>query len=119
MKMMTMMARTVVLGLKVIDQGQDVLMSHRDLLQHCDLVSHLIGVRSCHVDIFRSYHVLSPGHQPLVDDLCRIISPRVDVHAFFHHGVGASAQCFASLVSARLDLGSLPCAGLAGHEEWW
>jgi hypothetical protein len=50
MKMMTMMARTVILGLKVIDQGQDVLMSHRDLLQHCDLVSHLIGVRSCHVD---------------------------------------------------------------------
>jgi hypothetical protein len=58
---------TIVHGLKVIDQCQNILMSHRNPLQYCNLIAH---------------HVLSPGHQPLVDDLGSEIATGIDVDAF-------------------------------------
>lgn len=56
----------VVHGLKVVDQGENVLVAHGHALEDGDLVAH---------------HVLATGHQPLVDDLGGIVAPSVDVHA--------------------------------------
>jgi hypothetical protein len=50
---------------------------HGHPFQHSDLVSH---------------HVFSTGHEPLVDHLCRIVPPCINVYAFFHYRVGASSQ---------------------------
>lgn len=62
--------RTVVHGLKVIYQCQDILMSHRHLLQNCNLIPD---------------HMFSPRHESFVDNFRGIISARVDMHAFFDH----------------------------------
>lgn len=47
--------------------------------------------------------MFSAGHQALVDHLCRIVPPGINVHALLHDGVGAGAQSLADLVPTRLD----------------
>jgi len=69
------LSHTVVHRLEVINQSQDVSMADRNSLQDSDLVAD---------------HVLSPGHQSLVNDLGCIVSSSVDVDAFLDHRVGAS-----------------------------
>ena len=48
-------------------------------------------------------HMFSSLHHALVDDLRRVISPCIDMHAFFDHGVGSGPQCLACLVPAWLN----------------
>lgn len=81
--------RTIVHGLKIVHQGQDIPVAHRYSFQYRDLISD---------------HVFSPGHEPLVDNFGSIVSPCVDVHAFLDHRIAASAQSLAGLVSAWLHL---------------
>lgn len=76
-------------------------MAHGDPLEHGDLISDLISIQNPSALFFLpvhrneyiiprvNHHVLSAGHQPLIDDLRGIIPPGVDVHAFLHHRVGA------------------------------
>lgn len=80
---------TVVHGLKVIHQGQDVPVAHRHSFQDCDLVPD---------------HVFSPSHKPFVDDLRSIVSPCVDVYTLLNHRVAAGAQRLSGLVAAWLHL---------------
>ena len=80
---------TVVHSLKVIDQRQDVLVAHRYSLQHSNLIPH---------------HMLPPRHEPLINDLRRIVPSGVDMDAFFHNTVRASAQCLSRLVATWLNL---------------
>ena len=80
---------TVVHRLKVIHKRKDILMSHGNPLQHGNLVPH---------------HMLPPRHKPLIDDLRRIISSRVDVHAFLHYAIRAGSQRLPGLVATGLDL---------------
>lgn len=80
---------TVVHGLKVIHERQDVLVAHRHPLQHCNLIPD---------------HVLATRHQAFVDDFGSIVSARVNMYALLDDTVRASAECLPSLVPARLDL---------------
>jgi len=48
--------------------------------------------------------MLSPRHEPLVDDLCSIVSARLDMDAFLDDGVAAGAEGLAGLVATWLDL---------------
>lgn len=50
-----------------------------------------------------SYHMLSPGHKALVNNLGRIVSARIDVNALFHHGVGSCTKSLARLVATWLN----------------
>lgn len=101
---------TVVHGLEVIHQRQDILVAHGHPLQHRNLIpnlfagfSHqLLHLRKAHSS--RAYHMFPPSHESLVDHLCGIVSPSINVHAFFHDRIGASPQCFARFVSAWLYL---------------
>lgn len=53
----------------------------------------------------RSTHHMFPAcHKPFIDDLCGVISSRVDMYTFLYNRVGPSAQCFASLVATGLHL---------------
>ncbi len=79
--------RTVVHGLEVVDEGQDVSVADRDSFQHGDLVSD---------------HMLSSRHESLVDDFGGIVSSGVDVDAFFDDRVRTRAQRLAGLVAAWL-----------------
>lgn len=93
-------APTVVHGFEIVDQRQDVLVTHRDLLQDRYLVPDLYGDPSAprnseapHLDAkhrrrrWYTHHMFSPSHHPLVDHLGRIISARIDVYAFFNDRV--------------------------------
>ena len=64
-------------------------MSHRHALQDSDFVPD---------------HVLSSGHEPLVDDLGSIVSPCVDVHTLFDHRVASRTQRLSRLVATWLHL---------------
>lgn len=110
--------RTVVHSLKIIHQGQDVLMTHGHLLQHGNLISNLMRERKISPLPRRNrlrnpagrgsiHHVLSPSHQALVYDLCRIVAACIDVHAFLHDRVRACPEGLSGLISAWLDLGAL------------
>ena len=108
----------VVHGLEVVDEREDVLVAHRDLSQHGDLVANLrpcllaTGVlppsRAPHASIpcacSLSYHVFPARHEPLIDHLGGIVPPGVDVDAFLDDRVGPGAQRLADLVAARLDV---------------
>lgn len=48
-----------------------------------------------------------PLHHPLIDNLGRIISPRIYMYTFLDYRVAACPQGLSSLVSTRLDLGLL------------
>lgn len=63
-------------------------MAHGHALEHGNLVAH---------------HVLAAGHEALVDDLCRVVAPRVNVHALLDHRVAARPERLARLVAAGLD----------------
>lgn len=52
----------------------------------------------------RAHHVFASGHQPLVDDLRRVVSSCVNVHALFDNRVTACAERLPRLVSAWLYL---------------
>lgn len=99
-------------------------MAQRHLLQYRDLIADLyISEEVSHALISRScgspstHHMLSPGHETLVDDLRRIIATGIDVHTFLHNRVRTSAQCLSGLVSARLNLRLLTARGLCRHCE--
>ena len=102
---------TIIHGLEIIHQGQDILMAHGDSLKHRDLISDLdAGLLSAWIAMQKQcwwagcYHVLSPSHQPFVNHFGRIIPTGVNVHTFLHHRIGASPKSLASFVSAWLDL---------------
>lgn len=61
--------------------------------------------------------MLSSLHHPLVDDLGSIVSPCVDVYAFFYHRIGPGAQCLPRLVPAWLDRRAGLSRGIRGHGE--
>ena len=67
---------TVVHRLEVIHKRQYILMSHRHPFKHRNLIPD---------------HVFPPGHEPLIDDLCRIIPSSIDVYALFDNTVRASS----------------------------
>lgn len=90
------MMHTVVHRLKVVHEGQDVLMPHRDPLQDRNLIPH---------------HVFPAGHETLIDHLGCVVSTRVDVHAFLDDRVRACAKGLARLVSAGLYLRLCPRGG--------
>lgn len=48
-------------------------------------------------------HVLSAGHEALVDDFGGIVSSSVYVYTFLDDRVGACSKCLACLVPARLN----------------
>lgn len=48
--------------------------------------------------------MFSTRHQPLIDNLGRIIPTRIDVHTFLHDRIGASSQRLPGFVATRLDL---------------
>lgn len=52
-----------------------------------------------------THHVLSPGHQSLVDDLGGVVTARVYVDALLDHGIRARAQRLTDLIPTRLDGG--------------
>ena len=58
-------------------------------------------------------------HHPLIDDLRRIVSSRVDMHTLFDHRIASSPQRLSCLVPTRLDLGLcyLPALRIGGHIE--
>jgi hypothetical protein len=49
--------------------------------------------------------MFSTCHQPLVDDLCCVVSSCIDMDTFFNHGIGPRSEGLPGLVSACLDLG--------------
>lgn len=68
----------------------------------------------------RTDHVFSPGHEPLVDDLCGIVSPCINMYTFLDYRVAACAQCLSCLISAglylRLGIWSMhPGSAIRGH----
>ena len=108
---------TIIHGLKIVYERENILMTHRNLLQHSNLISNLARRKKIKL-IRRSprqgrkklfviggpYHVLSPSHESLVNDLRSIVPPCVDVDALFHDTVAPRAESFTSLVTTRLDL---------------
>lgn len=60
-----------------------------------------------------------PLHHPLIDDLRRVVSPRVDMHTLFDHRIASSPQRLSRLVPTRLDLGlrCLLALRIGGHIE--
>ena len=64
-------------------------MAHGHSLQHRNLVPD---------------HMFASCHEALVNHLCGIVAPRVDMYAFLDNTVRARSECLASLVPARLDL---------------
>lgn len=99
--------RTVIHSLEVIHKSQNVPVAHGDSLQHCNLISDLESI-SLASDFCLSRwtnHVFSTSHKPLVDHLCSIVSPSVNVYALFDHRVTTRTQCLPRLVSAWLYLG--------------
>lgn len=62
------------------------------------------------------YHMLSAGHEPLVDHLGGVIAPRVNVNALLDHRVRPGAQCFPHFVPTWLDLRlRRPCSVRSGY----
>jgi hypothetical protein len=49
--------------------------------------------------------MFSTCHQPLVDDLCCIVSSRIDMDTLLNHGIRSRSERLPGLVSACLDLG--------------
>jgi len=106
---------TIIHGLEIVYERENILMTHRNLLQHSNLISNLVQTNK-RKSIRRSpgrektvrdgwpYHVLSSNHEPLVNNLRSIIPPCVDVDALFHDTVAPRAESFTSLVTTRLDL---------------
>jgi hypothetical protein len=79
---------TVVHGLEIVDEGKNVTVSHRDLFQHCNLISNLSQMSSLVlfsqilIRLAKSHHVFSALHQPLVNDFGGIVPPCFNVYAF-------------------------------------
>lgn len=48
--------------------------------------------------------MLSPCHQPLIDDLRRVVAARIDVYTFLYNRVRPRAERLANLVPAWLYL---------------
>lgn len=91
---------TIIHGLEVVHEGQDILVAHGHTLQHGDLVAH---------------HVFAPSHKALVDNLGGIVAAGFDVYTLLDHAVRARAQRFARLVPARLHLRRRRRRGACGH----
>lgn len=80
-------------------------MTHRHPLQHCDLIPNLQSsglsepipsasspnLNLVNKSVARNYHVFATRHQPLIDNLGRIVPARIDVHTFLHDRIGASS----------------------------
>lgn len=131
-------SHTIVHGLEIVDQCQNVLMSHRDSFEDGNLISNLSEGRDAVSDRFNqgtirdgrslatqrfrvreSHHMFPSSHQPLIDNLCGIISPAVDVYAFLYDRVGTRPQGLPGLVPTRLDLRSLWLSlGLGSHPSY-
>ena len=78
--------RTIVHGLEIVNEREDIPVAHRYSLEHRDLVPDLFSLRSiipsCGQFGCEPYHVFPAGHQPLVDNFGSIIPAGVDVDAF-------------------------------------
>ena len=62
---------TIVHGLKVVDEGEDVAVTDRDSFENSDLISHL-GILSQPGSALQrggeAHHVFSTSHKALIDD---------------------------------------------------
>lgn len=129
------LSHTIVHGLEIVDQCQNVLVSHRDSFEDGNLISNLSEGRDAVSGLFNqgtyemddplprrdfgvreSHHMFPSSHQPLIDNFCGIIPPAVDVYAFLYDRVGTRPQGLPGLVPTRLDLRSLWLSlGLGSH----
>ena len=103
--------RTIVHGLEIVHQCQDVLMAHGHPFQYCDFIPYLwhfcvstashgtnptlvtpvFTASTLSIDSRPTYHMLPPSHHSLVDHFRRIISPRINMYALLHHGIASSS----------------------------
>lgn len=89
-----------------------MLMATGDPLQDSDLIAHLMRTMTnddqhCSKDPTTpilipnrcaTYHMLPSLHELLIDNLARIVFPRLDMDRFFHDCIRPTAKRFASTV---------------------
>lgn len=85
---------TIVHGFKVVNQGKDILMTHRDTLKNCDFIANLRECARQSSDKSLSfdnsvdeYHVLATSHQALINDFGRKVTAGLNMDAFLHDRV--------------------------------